>query len=325
MNSEERYISVIDPLTPAVERVKTILFRPFDLGRWFVIGFCAWLAYLGHAGGGGGGPGGGGPSRGHGGAPEFRQVFYEAKEFVLMNLTWIIPLAVFILLFAIALWLLVTWLSSRGRFMFLHCVAGNKAEVKIPWRQFARHGNSLFAFRIVLALIAFAATLLPVVFIVLLVAGMVSAGAPAAGPILGAIFLGLTVIAIAIVIAVIKLFTADFVVPIMFLGATSCTAAWREFLSLLSTNKGRFALYVLAKIVIALVVGFIIMIAICATCCCAGCIMAIPYIGTVLMLPILIFKRSYSLYYIRQYDPRFDVFADQPQASLPAAGPESTS
>jgi molecular chaperone DnaJ len=29
--------------------VKRVLFQPFDLGKWFVIGFAAWLAHLGDA------------------------------------------------------------------------------------------------------------------------------------------------------------------------------------------------------------------------------------------------------------------------------------
>ena len=33
------HVSVIDPISPAIERVRTVLFRPFDLGRWFIIGF----------------------------------------------------------------------------------------------------------------------------------------------------------------------------------------------------------------------------------------------------------------------------------------------
>ena len=55
-------VSVIEPIGPAIEKVKTILFNPFDLSKWFIIGFCAWLAQLGSAnrGGGGGGSGGNG-------------------------------------------------------------------------------------------------------------------------------------------------------------------------------------------------------------------------------------------------------------------------
>jgi hypothetical protein len=90
-------VSVVDPITPAINRVKLMLFQPFDIGKWFIIGFCAWLAYLGSGGGNGGG--GGGPS-GHGGnfpaegGQEFRQVFDEVKEFVLANLYWIIPVVI---------------------------------------------------------------------------------------------------------------------------------------------------------------------------------------------------------------------------------------
>ena len=48
-------ISVTAPVGQALDRVKRMLFQPFDLGKWFVIGFCAWLAGLGESGGGGGG------------------------------------------------------------------------------------------------------------------------------------------------------------------------------------------------------------------------------------------------------------------------------
>ena len=53
MNGQEMHVSVIDPINPAIERVKALLFAPFDLGRWFIIGFCAWLAQLSRYNGGG--------------------------------------------------------------------------------------------------------------------------------------------------------------------------------------------------------------------------------------------------------------------------------
>ena len=130
MNAHEIQVSVIDPIGPAFERVKTILFRPFEFGKWFVIGFCAWLAYLGSGGGGGGGGGGNG-GRGRG-SHNVQEAFGEAKHFVMENLHWIIPVAVVVTIIGIVVWLAFTWLSSRGRFMFLHCVAHNKAEVSTP-------------------------------------------------------------------------------------------------------------------------------------------------------------------------------------------------
>ncbi len=45
-------ISVTDPIGRAIERTKRILFRPFQWRKWFVLGFCAFLAQLGEGGGG---------------------------------------------------------------------------------------------------------------------------------------------------------------------------------------------------------------------------------------------------------------------------------
>jgi hypothetical protein len=303
MTSQYAKISVLDPLAPAIERVKAILFKPFDLGKWFVIGLCAWLAYLGKGGGGGGGNG---PNfQRHGVKPE--QALEQAKHFVTENLFWIVPVAIFVMMLIIVLWLVVVWLSSRGKFMFLHCVAENKAEVKNPWTKFRQHANSLFLFRVVLGLIGFFAVALPLLLGIIALITVFSA-APRVGLVLGLVTLSLVLFVVSIVLLLISKFTTDFVVPIMFLRTTSCTAAWREFLTLLSANKARFALYILFQIVIGICISVILFAVMCLTCCCACCIMAIPYIGTVLLLPIFVFKLAYSLCYLRQFGPQFDVF-----------------
>ena len=297
-------VSVIDPLSPAFERVKIILFKPFDLGRWFVIGFCAWLAYLGTGGGGGGGNKAEWRS-----GEDIHHVAQEAKDFFLENMFWIIPVAIIFMLVMIVVWVLFTWLSSRGRFMFLHCVAENKAEVKIPWAKFREHAGSLFLFRIVVGLVAFAIFGLPFLIVAFSLVAMLarSTFAPA---VLGIIAAVLVFILLGIVFWLIHRFTMDFVVPIMFLRTKSCTTAWREFLNLLSMNKARFVLYALFRIVIAIVIGFIIFLSFCIglCCCCVSVLLLIPYIGTVILLPIYVFERSYSLYYICQYGSQFDVF-----------------
>ncbi len=96
--------------------------------------------------------------------------------------------------------------------------------------------------------------------------------------------------------------------PILFLRGGKCLAAWREFGGLLADNAGLFTLYILFQIVLGMAIGIIVFGAIVITCCIAGCLMAIPYIGTVLLLPVLVFKRSYPLYFLRQFGPGYDVF-----------------
>jgi hypothetical protein len=131
--------------------------------------------------------------------------------------------------------------------------------------------------------------------------------------ILGGILVGLFILVGGIIFSLISKFTMDFVVPIMSLRTTSCTAGWREFLTLLSVNKARFVIYILFQIVIGIAIGAIVLAAVLVTCCCAACFLAIPYIGTVLMLPVLVFKRSYSLLYLKQFGPEFDVFSSEPE------------
>jgi hypothetical protein len=307
-------VSVIEPISPAFEKVKTILFSPFDLRKWFVIGFCAWLAYLGKGGGGGNGGGGGRGGR----APNIHEGIGQAKVFVLENLAWIIPVALIGVTLIIVLWLVFTWLSSRGRFMFLHCVAQNKAEVKVPWTKFQQHANSLFLFRIVLGLIGFAAAALPILLVVGCIAMMIAGDGAIVIGVLGCVIIGLIVVAIAIVFSLIGKFTMDFVVPIMFLRKTSCVAGWREFLTILSVNKARFVLYILFQIVIALVIYTIISIGFCiGLCfCCVSLLLLIPYIGTIILLPVLVFKRAYSLLYLGQFGPEFDVFRPETEMAL---------
>jgi hypothetical protein len=296
-------VSVIDPIGPAIEQVRLMLFRPFDISKWLVIGFCAWLAYLGQ---------GGVPTFNYGMNDHGTPMLAHVKEVLLANLPWIIIGAVIVVPIVVIIGLVVCWLSSRGRFMFVHCIAGNKAEVAIPWNKFARHANSLFLFRIVVGLIGLVVVGLPVAIAVLSIITLHATGLGAV-TVPGLLVAALVAVAIAVVVAVVAKFTTDFVVPIMLLRTASCLAGWREFLALLGSNKARMVLYILFQIVISLAIVFIIA-GICLVgccCCCASLLLLVPYVGTVILLPIFVFKRAYSLFYLRQFGTQFDVFSGQ--------------
>ena len=313
-------VSVIDPIGPALETVKTILFRPFDLGKWFIIGFCAWLAQLGNPRGGGGGGGGGNG----GGSSSVREQFYQAKEYVIANLNWIIPLTIVVVVIGIVVWFFFKWLSSRGQFMFLHCVAHNKAEVTNPWHKFRQHANSLFIFRIILGLIGFLTIGLPFLLVIGLIVMMIASDGAVIIGVAGGITIGVLILGGAIIFALISKFTKDFIVPIMFLRTTSCIEGWREFLTILSVNKARFTLYILFQIALTIMIGIILWMGMCLACCLCCFIsifLLIPYIGTVILLPVFVFTRSYSLLYLKQYGPEFDVFSQQTENTNTMPGP----
>jgi len=308
-----REINVVEPVSPALEHVKRMLFRPFDPGKWFVIGFCAWLACLGETGSSFSGGNCFGNHSGRSGT-DFRHALDQARDYLLNNLDWIIPLAAFLIVVILGLVLLFLWLNSRGKFMFLHCVALDRAEVTGPWNQFATEANSLFWFRLGLGFTGMVLTLPMLGFIAVMILKMIYRGEPDVGGIVTAIGLGLVLFLVAMVFGIIKKFTVDFVVPIMRLRRSRCLAAWKEFYGLLAAHFWQFVLYVLFQIVLGMAIGALIVMVVLVTCCCAGCLMALPYLGTVLLLPVLVFKRSYSLYFLAQFGPEYDVFPPPPPA-----------
>jgi hypothetical protein len=321
LSNGPREISVTEAIEPAYERVKLMLFRPFDLSKWIIIGFCAWLAVLGE---GGGGPAGafnnlGNHDGAHRPAEQFQRYYNQAHDFILVNLVWIVPVLTFAALLAVGLGLLVLWLNCRGKFMFLHCVALNEAAVEAPWRQYAARSNSLFWFRLLVCLVGMALCLPMVIFLAIAIIQMVGQGEPNIAGVMAVLGLGLGLVLVGVPLALVRKFTADFVVPIMYLRGSYCKAAWGEFWRLLSAHPGNFALYILFQVVLAMVIGAMVIAAVLVTCCIAACFLALPFIGTVLLLPVLIFKRSYSLYYLAQYGPQYDVFPKPAPMAPPAA------
>jgi hypothetical protein len=308
MNNLPPSISVTAPVSWALDRVKWMLFQPFDLGKWFVVGFCAWLAGLGEsnytfrfnerAGGG-----------------NFRESWQQTREYVMQNLAWILPLSVVVILAVMLLGLLVAWLNSRGKFLFLYCVALNRAEVKRPWQTLAREGNSLFWFQFVWGLIGLGLSVPLVIGLAMAIAQVFQRGAVSITEVLTVAGLGLALFSLFFAFVLVRKFTIDFVAPIMILRRASCAVAWREFLVLLFANVEHFVLYLLFQIVLTVAIGVVVILTILGTCCIAGCLMAIPYIGTVVLLPVLVFDRAYSLYYLAQFGPAYNLFPSPSQAA----------
>ncbi len=309
-----RDLSVTLPVEQALATTRRILFQPFDLGKWFVIGFCAFLAYLGEGGGGGGT--GFNPGGDHQGARGVGEAFHHARDYVVANLYWIIPVAAVVAFVILVIWMLIAWLSSRGKFMFLHCVALNRGEVAIPWRKYGAQGDSLFLFRFIVGLLAVVPFVALVAVAVVLGIGLASGTEAAVGAIVAVIVAVLGVLLLALLYWVFTRVLNDFVVPIMYLRQVRCLEAWRIALPLVQSSLPGILLYLLFRILLAIATGAVVIACVLITCCIAGCLMAIPYIGTVLLLPVLVFERSYALHFLSQFGVEYDVF----QRSLPGEG-----
>jgi hypothetical protein len=291
-------ISVVDPVSTAIDHTKLVLFSPFDLEKWLVLGFSAWLAFLGETGS---------RTNLNWNLPG-RRNHQAPMEMVDSVRYWIedhLELFLFIVAVVIPLFLFVTvvlyWLSSRMKFVFVDGVVRNQAAVVEPWKRYAAVGNSLFRFRVLVGLCALA------LFGVLIWMTAISVWPSLRDQSLG--FAAIFVLVLALFVWMVLIFfllmlqlvVNDFVVPVMYVRGCRVGPALSESVSLIGANLGNFVLYVLLRIILAVAIGLIAFILVCCTCCVA----ALPYIGTVIMLPLYVFVRAYALHFFSQFDPAF--------------------
>jgi hypothetical protein len=281
--------------------MKHILWRPFDLAKWLVLGFSCWLAGLADSAGGGGWkwvadendfPG---RHAVHFGDTGFR----EAGESLIL-----LPL-VFVLLMAVAaILLLVLWLSSRAKFIYLDNVVENRAQIVEPWHRFRTLGNSLFLWRIGFVVACGLIVLLLLLLFFAPAATFSFSDALAGLSYASMVFGVLILIAFGIVAAWVAILLEGFVIPIMYKFDLTATEAWRHFLPWLKTRPWPFVLYGL--FVLALAFCFVIFFGFACVLTC--CLVALPYVGTVILLPIWVTYRLFSLEFLAQFDPGFDLF-----------------
>ena len=292
MNGPESKIEIFKPFGEAFELMKRMLFKPFDLKKWLVIGFAAWLASLGA---GGGGSYNYRSKRGD----EVQKVNDAISQIPHPILVAGIALLVVLVL---ALIVLFAWLRARGGFMFIDCIVKNRGAIAEPWRDFRKEGNSYFLFWLLVgvSLLIFAGLLsLPLVVPAIsdesfLRSHSVYLISAIAGWILVMVLL---VLAWALV--------TSFMVPIMYRQRCRAAEAFAAATRLITAHPGEMLLYCLFWVVLALGSALTGCVVTCATCCIA----AIPYIGTVILLPVFVLLRSFSLLFLRQFGPDYDVWA----------------
>src|SRR5712691_9851804 len=104
MNGNGSKIEIFKPFGESFELMKKILFQPFVLRKWLVIGFAAWLANLG----GGGGGGFNYPDNRHEDAQKLNETIGQIPQPILITGICILVCLIFFLI------VLVAWLRARG-------------------------------------------------------------------------------------------------------------------------------------------------------------------------------------------------------------------
>ncbi len=207
--------------------------------------------------------------------------------------------------------------------MLLDNIVRNRGAITWPWQHYARQGNNLFVFLIILFLISLA-VIVPIGVIGLLMAlPLIRHHHWPVGAELGIfILLGLAYLAFAVVFSVAFFIFRAFGIPLMFRNGLTAWAAFIASMKLFQAHIGSMLIFILLRIALFLALAVVSVIICCATCC----IGTLPYIGTVVLLPAIIYIRCFTLDCLAQFGPEYDVWTVDvpPPVAEPLKPPATT-
>ncbi|MBT3385709.1 MAG: hypothetical protein HN778_15710 [Prolixibacteraceae bacterium] len=298
------YISYSGPLSNGWNRMKKALFQPFDINKWIRVGFTAWLAGFTDCNGGSGGNSSG---KGKADWDEFFSFPETAHNWLLDNPIWF-NLIILGVIFLFILITVITWLSSRGKFMFLHNVVNNKQDISFPWREYGKEGNSLFVWNFFVGWFVCAAFIVFLVYCFTTSKNLYYGDFPDI-----AVFWSITTmifmfIGLIIIFGYHSLFLKDFVVPIMYKQRVGVIRGWANFLTLFGRHFFTFIIYGLFIFVLGIAVVITVVLFALITCCIGLLLMAIPFVGAVILLPVSYTFRAFSVEFLGQFGEKYNLF-----------------
>lgn len=299
----------------AVSRTKALLW-PFNLGVWLRLAVIAFFI-----GGFGGGSNYSFPNRGGQDVGSMPDVFGLAPTTLLLIVAALIVLA-----------LVFTYIGSVFQFVFVDCLTSGRVSLSRTFRERMGPGFSFFLFEVLMVFLFIA------VIIGLAVFGVVTGIFSGVQYVVGLLVLLPVLLLLALIVGVVLILTVDFVVPVMIADTCGIAEGWRRVYGLLRADLKNAAVYVIAKVVLALVAGLImgilslIVLAIIgvplfivallaglfANGPAVGALVLLVIVGILIALPFLLllqvpfvtFFRFYSLDVLRRFSPEHDLLAE---------------
>lgn len=212
----------------------------------------------------------------------------------------------------IALVLAMVWVSCRGTFMFIDNIAHNQASIAAPWKRYSQQGWQLFYLYLV-AVGGFIALLIggTVFYVILAEADVLTFDSDISLAIL-IVVIGL-LIAFVIAFSVLTILVKAIVIPRMYVQQCGVIPAMKDSWTLFCHYPLEWIAYILVSIGLA-IASIVLVLTFCLFTC---CIAALPYINQVVMLPMYVFLQAYSLFFVAQFGPEWNVFSPTPPTLSP--------
>jgi hypothetical protein len=251
-----RAISAVDSVSPAIQRTREFLFRPFSWGTFLKLGLVAIITE--GAGSNFHSSGHGGESSGHG------PMVYSPFDLSPVQIAAIVAA----LLLAFLLSAFVFYLITRLRFAFFHCLVHNIKEIRPGWALYGAQAMRFFWLNVVVGfcfLVVITAVAIP------FIAGFVklfhesqAGGHPDFGLLLSLVLPLIPIIFLLVLAGVIADMTLrDWMMPQYALEDASAGEAWSQAWARIKAEKKEFFVYALLRVVlpfIATVVVFMVLL-----------------------------------------------------------------
>jgi len=275
-------------VTAAARHTRRLLFGSWSTRRWLYLAFAAWLANLGAGGMRFRVPGAPRPTMG---VPAVDETWSELWPWLALAL----GVLVLVGLFALGLWVAVVYLNARGGFLLVDLLLRGQGSIARAWRRHGALADDLFLFRVRLGLAYFAAVGVPCTLCALAVAAW-SWWAPET-PLLVPMSVGLGALCLIVAAQLTVAYRCcvvvlhDLVLPIMYARRVGVRTAARAAASWLVANPGPALRYAGVRALIGAATGLVALV--------VGVVVwlfgSMPGIDAVILVPLLVFVRAFSL------------------------------
>jgi len=256
-------VSAVDCVQPALQHTREQLFTRFRFGQWSRLALVGILAAELHVGGCNfGNLGNTWPRIPHksgrgflpssslpSGWPPFNPAHIPA------HMGQFVGLIVAVIFVAIVFAFIFLYINSVFRFILFDSVLRRECSIGEGWRKWRRAGGRFFLWQIVflIATWLFLAVLVGLPLALAFAAGWATNLTQHLGRlIVGVLLLGVLIAAFVLIAAVVQVLAKDFLVPIMALENLNFADGWHRLLAMIGREKGRYAVYLLLKLVLSI-------------------------------------------------------------------------
>ena len=241
-----RAISAVDSVSPAIQRTRDFLFKPFSWGTYLKLGLVAIITE---------GVGRNFHSSSHGNSSSGHGPFPSPIYHFTPGMSAAILAAVLVV---IVLSMVIAYLITRLRFAFFHCLIHNSKEIRPGWRLYGEQAMRFFWMNVA---VGFGFLLLVVLVALPFVAGfwrLIRETPPGGHPDVGLLLsLVLPLIPIIILLALAGILTdmilRDWMLPHYALEDATAGEAWASVWDRILDEKRQFAVYALLRVVLPII------------------------------------------------------------------------